>query len=295
MFQYKLNSINRDSRRAIHNHMYSRVVNIYTGFLLNKYIGYLKEDVSLKVIFEDSETLIKEFIETILSKTFIHISSFNQSLGALVLYQKYITKRNIIEEKYLGKLIKLIFSYKRSLLPLMREESFILKTQLDMIVDKAIHYKNQYDPLRFKALVFLVYYTGIQRHEFYSLKRENFDLDRCSVKVMDRICYYPSQVRDMIVGYFNSEPEVENAFNMTNSVFGRFNKILSRYSYKGRKLNLSFLRDSNANMIMKKTSNIGVLMNLHGEVSDGFLRKYRLSNERVEKIYKKKIHFIEFK
>jgi hypothetical protein len=99
----------------------------------------------------------------------------------------------------------------------------------------------------------------------------------------------------MIGKYFNSEPERDSAFNTTNAVVGRFNRILSHYIYKRRRLSLSFLRDTNANMIMKRIKNVGVLMKLHGECSKAYINKYQLKDDEVASQYKKHIYVIRRK
>ena len=304
MLVNSINSIRDDSRKAISNRLYERIINLYAEYIKEQYREYLWNDIlNIKGLFEDNEKLITSFIETKLNGIFDAYTSFNMGLASLIAFYKYLNKRNILDTEDVEVAVKIISKYKKKPKLLTKEEKYIHITDLHEIVSRSKFWFNKtekyrpdkYDKAKFKAVLYFIYYTGIRRVELPTLRRLDFDLDKCSVKIKNRICYYPSKVRDMIRIYFNSDEEVKNAFNFTNAVAGRYNKILSRYKFRGQRITLSFLRDSNANMIMHKTKNVGVLMKLHGETSKCYIKKYELKDEDVANIYKKRIHYQERK
>lgn len=293
MLQDKINSIHGDVIRAVRNNAFSRQNAYYIRYIKDKYAEYLNnEDISFNNIFRENEELITIFIETKLEHIKAY-TTFNNNLNALILFYKYLNKRGIVNQEDLTNIIKLINKYRKKPPALQKREKYIQLTDLYRMIRGTKHWINYQDPIRFKMIVFFVYYTGIRRVELSTLKRIDFDLERCSVKIRDRVCYYPSEIRDMIKTYFDSEGEVKNAFNFTNAVAGRFNKMLGRYRYLGEKVSLTFLRDSNANLIMKKTKNIGLLAKLHGELTKKDIEQYGLKDSDAEYIYKKKIHYFK--
>lgn len=297
----QINSLVRDSRKAMSNRLYTRVVNLYAGYLKEQYKDYLYVEVSIRDLLDKDDKLIITFIENKLYNLFKAYTSFNMCLGCFVAFYKYLNKRSLVSSDFLEKVIKLISSYKKKPEKLEKDERYLHISSLHAVVKRSgawFNYAGKFrpdknDPLRFKMLLYFVYYTGIKRIELEKIKRSDFNLEECSVKIINRKCYYPPKVRDMIIDYFNSDEEVKNAFNFTNAVAGRINRILSRYRYLGHRLTLSFLRDSNANMIMHKTKNVGVLMKLHGEISKCYIKKYELKDEEVDKIYKRSVHYQE--
>lgn len=294
MLLNQLKSVSKNTKKTIRNSTYSRVVNLYIKYIENKFSQYMNtNEISIGRLFEGNNNLIKEFIEKSLRNKYEQYIYFNLALEALKVFYKHINKKGIITNIYLKQALSFISVFKAEPEILSKLDSHITHSMLKSIVDRGSFYENKSDPLRFRAIIFFIFYTGIRRHEIEKIMRSDFDLDKCSVKVRDRVCYYPIQIRNLIYTYFSKEVETKNAFNITNSIIGRYNKILSGFKYKGKQITLESLRDSNANMIMQKTKNVGVLAKLHGETDELYLKKYALREEYVEKIYKRYIKIKE--
>ena len=77
------------------------------------------------------------------------------------------------------------------------------------------------DILKFKAIFYFLFYTGIRSGEIDLLKRSNIDLVNKKAKIYvsktkeEREIYFNEATRDILQEYFDSEPEIDNAFNMT--------------------------------------------------------------------------------
>lgn len=299
MLVNKINTVIPDSKRSISNYSYNRVIDKYSEYLKEVFREYLYEqDINFGDLLKDNDKLIIDFVRDILPDI---KCKFNIGLSCLTAFYKYLNKRNIIDNKSLLHTRKLILSLRIKETKLKREDKFLHLQDIHEMMERSKFWFNRtekyrpdkYDKLKFRAVIYFVYFTGIRRCEIEKIKRSDFDLENCSVKILNRICYYPKQVRDMIAEYFDSKEEINNAFNFTNAVAGRYNKFLSRYKFRGQRLTLSFLRDSNANMIMKRTKNVGLLMKLHGEVSENYIEKYGLKDIEAYRIYKKRIHYQE--
>jgi integrase len=291
----ELNSIKNNSIKAIRNWSYSRAVNLFCKHIEEKYKDYMyreyenKDDITLSRIFENNINLIKGFATTTLSEKFPKYIQFNIGLSSLIVFYKYLNKKNLISKGYLKAIISVINLHRRETPVLTKKDKYLTHTMLCSITDRANFWANHHDALKFKTIIHFIYFTGVRRNEIERIKRVDFDLERCSVKIGNRECFYNKEVRDMITFYFNKEPEVKNAFNITNSIIGRYNRILSRYKYKDKAITFESLRDANAHMIMRKTKNIGVLAKLHGETDELYLKKYALKNKYVESIYQRYI------
>jgi integrase/recombinase XerD len=88
------------------------------------------------------------------------------------------------------------------------------------------------NPLKIKALLYFMFYTGLRREEIVGLKREHIDLEQSRVKVfmpkvkLERYIPFLKVVRDLLEVYFQTEPEMTNAFNISyNQIRNVFKKI----------------------------------------------------------------------
>jgi len=83
-----------------------------------------------------------------------------------------------------------------------------------------------------KAILYLMFYTGMRSNEVYLLKREAFDLFNKRVRVYlkktkkEKIMLYPQKVKQALEEYFETELEKENAFNIGHTaITAIFNKL----------------------------------------------------------------------
>jgi len=120
-----------------------------------------------------------------------------------------------------------------------RKPDCLTEEDLKKIIKYICTYENRLiTPVKADALICFMYYTGLRREELLTLKRENIDLNfnPCSLKIMgkgakERWIYfsdkYSPKLKEKLINYFNSELEIDNAFNLT----------LSKLNYLVKKMN----------------------------------------------------------
>ena len=130
----------------------------------------------------------------------------NGYIWAIMSYLKFI-KKDIVLPKSLKP---------PKLIPKYFDETYFL--------DKIIPLTEQIigkDILKFKAIFYFLFYTGIRSGEIDTLKRSDIDLENRKAKIYvsktkeEREVYFNEATKTMLQEYFDSEPEVDNAFNMT--------------------------------------------------------------------------------
>lgn len=117
-------------------------------------------------------------------------------------------------------------------------------------------------PIRDKVLLYLAFFTGLRKGELYKLKRENFNLEERTAKVIipktkeERIVFYTKRVKDLLEAYFSLEPENKNALNIGVSTFESLLKRLNPY-FKEIHLHPHLFRHSGAiHLLMQKGATI---------------------------------------
>lgn len=117
----------------------------------------------------------------------------------------------------------------------------IVSLPMDFIEKKllpSIEHMNYHNPYKAKALLYLMAYTGMRKCEMPLLKRENIDLENGELKAYlkkthkEHIFLFPKKVAKEIKQYFTTEPEKENAFNITERSVDCIFRKLKEY-FKG--------------------------------------------------------------
>lgn len=90
-------------------------------------------------------------------------------------------------------------------------------------------------PMRDKILLYFAFWTGLRKMELTRLRRENFNLEERTVKVIipktkeERIVFYTKRVKDLLEAYFSLEAEGKNALNICPSTLESLLKRLNPY------------------------------------------------------------------
>ena len=121
---------------------------------------------------------------------------------------------------------------------------------IDEIVRYLLIHMKDFKADKMKTIYYLVYYSGIAKEELLDIKRSDFNLDNCSLNIRitehwePRIAYYPEYIRDMIKEIFDREPEVNNAFSITNRKLETPIRVLQEKKFNGRRFTFRKLRVS---------------------------------------------------
>ena len=91
------------------------------------------------------------------------------------------------------------------------------------------------NPLKVKAMLYFMFYTGLRKSEVYLLRRENIDLKNREAKVYlkktkkEKIMIFPKKIVTVLEEYFDSEPEKKNAFNLGAGGIAYIFQMLKRH------------------------------------------------------------------
>jgi integrase/recombinase XerD len=135
-------------------------------------------------------------------------STFNKNKRYLKLYLKFLGKHKDIELPKSSKITQKIPKY-------ITEDYLI-----NEVIPVAVCVSSK--PIRDKAILYFLFYTGIRPNELISLKREDIDLEKreakikCSKQSKERIIYLSPKLCTIISAYFKYKKEKINAFNISS-------------------------------------------------------------------------------
>lgn len=145
-----------------------------------------------------------------------------------------------------------------------------------------------FDYEKWKAIYYLIYYTGISRYELLNIKRTNFDLENCSLLIeitnwrLPRTVFYPEKIRTLLIKYFNRVIEDKNAFNLTSFKMDWQTRRLKNKKINQKQFNFNILRQSNTGLLIRNGINKQIIRYLkYGDIE--------IDINLVEKEYKDKI------
>ncbi len=197
------------------NHL---IVNGKSKNTITNYVGSIRDLLKkIKVENLDTETLSNYFLELKKSQT---ASSVNVSKSAVRSFLKFLNKDVIVPqiEKVAERLPEFI-----------TEDYF--KDNVIPVIETCC--KN---PLKMKAILYFMFYTGLRLGEIPLLKRENIDLDKRVIKFYipkvkkERLGLIASKkAKQFIQDYFSIEPEDTNAFNISYSALRQWFKNYKCY------------------------------------------------------------------
>lgn len=138
------------------------------------------------------------------------------------------------------------------------------------------------------------FFTSIRKSELFTLTRDKIDLTNCSALVLgikdkaERLVYFPNTFVKELTDYFNSEPEEENAFNITPAEFNYLTRKIGKYIDK--KITPHTLRHSGGKYMVKKNISPIAMQRIMGHNSLQTTLIYcAIDDKQAEEIYKKQI------
>lgn len=152
------------------------------------------------------------------------------------------------------------------------------------------------NPKQVNAILLFMFYTGLRIGEIMNLKREDFDFELARILVRiptkrkkERFTYFPPNVSRILQDYFSSEPQEENAFNLTARQIQYMIKKMNLL-FPNKKLSPHSLRHSGAKHWIKQGIDIKVVSKLLGHSSLKTTEIYvNPDEEMIKSIYKSKV------
>lgn len=124
------------------------------------------------------------------------------------------------------------------------------------------------NPLKTKALLYFMLYTGVRKSELIPLKREHIDINKLEVKIQniksnkEEIKPFSKKIVPFLKLYFNAESEKNNAFNTSLSKVDYLFKVLKHYTKK--RLYPHILRRSIATKLFEEGASLEVIRDFLG-------------------------------
>jgi integrase len=175
---------------------------VYVNFLIPLF-DYLEEK-NLQF-----ETLTKEQLAEYFTIKNYSSNSINNVIKSCRDYAKFIKI-----EKHASTEIRM--------LEIARKEIEVIDLKdIEKVVRSIATYNSRLNADKIEIILLLMFYTIIRKSELLSLKRENIDLVNGEMKIYEQktkqenIIDFPLSLISKLVAYFNSEPEKDNAFNIT--------------------------------------------------------------------------------
>lgn len=192
-------------------------------------------------------------------------NTINNDIKAIRCFYKFLIKEGNCNEEILKYIYKI-----KMLKETIKIHSYITEEELESVVTMGMSFCYFMDPIKLRAILYFLFFTGLRRKEFLNLNRENIDLDKLTVYVkgkiknrMEREVPFTEKVKKNIQLYFNTYPETSNAFNITDAQLFYLMKDLKDFVPKKR-LTLHILRHGFGRLLARKGINIRIAQKLLG-------------------------------
>jgi integrase/recombinase XerD len=167
-------------------------------------------------------------------------------------------------------------------------------------LDKAIKYLATYHTQRLPTnkigiLLKFMFYTGLRKGELLELKRENIDVENCSLKVhtikskSEDIVYFPEKIKQELSNYFNSEKEEINAFNVTLAQINYIPRLIAKHLNKKIKVH-TFRHSCGRFLAQEKNISLPIIQKLlrHQNIKTTMLY-IQPDEEEIRRFYKSRV------
>ena len=151
------------------------------------------------------------------------------------------------------------------------------------------------NPLRAKAILYFLFFTGIRESELLALRRKNINLEDRTAKIhnkkgkREKLIVFTEKVRDIINTYFSVEPEKNNAFNISDKGMEYMFQVLKPF-FKDVNMHPHLLRHSYATYLRSKDFSIEDIKELLGHKSIQSTMRYAHADiDKIKEKYDKKI------
>jgi site-specific recombinase XerD len=230
-----------------HNRSYYNVMRIW--------LKYLQEQ---KIEVFTQETITQFFIANNYSKN--TKSSFIRAGRDFYTAYMQVPKEN--NEWYKIKLIKV---------PRKVQEYFTEKNLDEAKKQLITYFSHKITPVKIRALLDFMFYSGCRKEELLRLKREDFNLEEKTAKLYgkggkERIICYPAKVKKELEEYFISEAQETNAFNITLDKLHYIIRLINKYS-GGMKIHCHSFRHGFAKNCLRKGISLPTVSRLLGHSS----------------------------
>ena len=225
----------------------------------------------------------------------INNGTINNRLYAIRKYYAFLIDIGKVDAKILDEIKKF-----KNLKTTKTVKNVLDKSEFAGLVGHSMTLFRKHKAEKIRALLFLMFYTGLRAGEIVNLKREHFRLEKGCVVVkepkndQERYAYFPNEIGEYLRKYFVMEAEASNAFNMSYYQIWYLIHDINQFIGDGRKITPHSLRHSFANMLAENDINVRVAQKLlgHKDINSTMIY-YDPDAKIVEKIYRAKVNAIQ--
>jgi integrase/recombinase XerC len=170
---------------------------------LGQFVHFMKESVGDFDFIKVTPRNVRSWIISMMEEG-VSARSVNRKVATLKSFYKFLMKQDLIE----ASPVQLVTTPKIG----KKLPTFVQKENLDQLLDLDL-FGHDYEGVRDKLIVSLLYGTGIRLAELKNLKTKDIDLIECTVKVLgkrnkERIVPYPKSISVGIKDYFELRGEI---------------------------------------------------------------------------------------
>ena len=229
-------------------------------------------------------------------------TSYNVYVFALRNFYKFLIEKNKVKPEMLDMVKKI-----RQSTPDKVIKHYVTKEELADIIEMGETFTTYIDPVKMRAILYFLFYTGLRRNEFANLKREDINLEKRTVIVriptknrLERVVFLPKKITatkgrksfdliKLLKEYFSIEAENTNAFNMDGVGLQSLCRSLRDYAPK-KKFNPHCLRHSAARMWARAGVDSRIAQKLlgHKDIASTMIY-YDPDVDTVQSIYNEKV------
>jgi len=159
----------------------------------------------------------------------------------------------------------------------------------------ATYHSDTYSSDKISAILLFLFYTGVRKGELIFLKRADINLEENVAKIwgqkskQERFVYFPAKVKNILVKYFNSEKEEDNAFNLTVRKIDYICIILRKH-IPNKKIKAHLFRHSACRNMLRHNIPLTVCKDIMGHANVSTTMLYASEDEPERRnIYKQRM------
>lgn len=260
---------------------------------IQEFIAFASKEYELYNIDEVDYAIIRSWIVQLVDSGILN-RTVNRKLASLKAYYKFLQKTGVISKNPLAK-HKALKTKKKLEVPFSELE-------MDKIL-KQIPFENDFEGVRNKLIIELLYATGIRRAELINLKLKDFNGDSTSLKVLgkrnkERILPLVSSLKPLLLSYLTHRSGLKNIADadmllLTKSghkiyetlVYRVINKYLSMVSPKVKR-SPHILRHTFATHLLNNGADLNAVKELLGHSSLASTQVYTHNSiAELKKVY----------
>lgn len=171
---------------------------------------------------------------------------------------------------------------------------YITKERLDKVIAKCQVLFEPKNILYFKALFYLLYYTGISKKEIENLLWSKVDIEHKRIYLPDRVVYFPEKIKLLLKQYRENSPNEIMIFDLNSPKFKMTINRINKNTSKNQIVSIDSLRNAFIVMMVRRKIPMEITMKLVGFRDPTHIYKFyvhysKLNDDYIEKIYRKRM------